>query len=253
MGLNELKPAAARWLNALAPLRGVGAAARSYPSYVRSWRRYARMEGAEPLALRDSHPCLTDRTPTTPYDPHYFHQAVWATEHIVLSRPEEHVDVGSEITFVGMISAIVPVAFVDIRPLPVQLPRLRSVEGDLLALPFADRSVGSLSCLHVAEHVGLGRYGDELTPRGTQHACTELARVLAPAGTLLFSVPVGRPRVCFNAHRIHAPAQIAGYFEELELEEFAVVDDRYELVRDTDVEAYAHLDYGCGLFRFRRP
>ena len=172
----RVKPAAGRWLNALASLRGVYLAARSYPSFVCSWRSYARMDGAEPIRFRDSYPCLDDRTTTTPYDPHYFHQAVWATEQILRAVPEEHVDVGSEITFVGMISAIVPVAFVDIRPLMVQLPRLRSVEGDLLALPFDNRSVASLSCLHVAEHVGLGRYGRADAGRDAARLCGVGAR-----------------------------------------------------------------------------
>ena len=228
------------------------AAARSYPRFVRSWRSYAGLPGAEPLDLRNSHPCVLDQVETTPYDPHYFHQSVWATERIVELAPDEHVDVGSEVNYVGMISAIVPVAFVDIRPLPVQLPRLRSIVGDLLGLPFPDRSVESLSCLHVAEHVGLGRYGDELTPAGTRLACAELARVLAPGGNLFFSVPVGVPRVCFNAHRVHTPVQILAYFAELELQEFSVVDDQYELVSNADVEAAADLSYGCGLFWFRR-
>ena len=210
------------------------------------------MPAAEPTRFADTHPCLTDRTPTTPYDPHYFHQAVWATEHVLRLRPEEHVDVGSEINFVGMISAIARVTFVDVRPLPVQLPRLTSIRGDLHALPFKDRSVSSLSCLHVAEHIGLGRYGDELDPRGTSRACVELGRVLAAGGTLLFSLPVGRARVCFNAHRVHTPAQVLEYFAGLELEEFSVVDDEYALVRDADLSRAARLTYGCGLFRFRR-
>jgi hypothetical protein len=210
------------------------------------------MQGAEPTRFKDTHPCLVDRTPTTPYDPHYFHQAVWATEHVLRIQPDEHVDVGSEINFVGMLSAIAPVAFVDIRPLPVKLPRLRAISGDLLALPFADGSVPSLSCLHVAEHVGLGRYGDELDPRGTERACVELGRILAVGGTLLFSLPVGRAHVCFNAHRVHTPAQIVDYFASLELEEFSVVDDEYALVRDADLDRAAQLTYGCGLFRFRR-
>lgn len=248
----ELIPALTRWLNAVAPTSNVGAAARAYPWFIRSWRRYAQMPAAEPMRFEDTHPCLMDRTPTTPYDPHYFHQAVWATEHVLRLRPEEHVDVGSEINFVGMISAIARVTFVDVRPLPVQLPRLSSIRGDLHALPFEDRSVSSLSCLHVAEHVGLGRYGDELDPRGTSRACTELGRVLAAGGTLLFSLPVGRPRVCFNAHRVHTPAQILEYFADIELEEFSVVDDEYALVRDADLDRAAQLTYGCGLFRFRR-
>jgi hypothetical protein len=225
-----------------------------YPRYINSWRRYSRKPGAERLRLVDSHPCLFDRTATTPYDPHYFHQAAWATDRILRRAAAEHVDVGSEATFVGTLSASVSVAFVDIRPLPVDSPNLRSLKGDLLAgLPFEDGEVQSLSCLHVVEHVGLGRYGDALAADGTARACAELARVLGSAGDLFLSVPVGRPRVCFNAHRIHAPLQVLAYFAGLELREFSLVDDSYRFVVDADPRAAARLDYGCGLFWFSRP
>lgn len=250
--LREAAPTLGRWLVSALPSHGSMRAIRSYPFFLRSWRAYSRLPGAEPLRFRDSHPCVLDRVPTTPYDPHYFHQAVWATERILRMEPEEHVDVGSEVNYVGMLSAIVPVTFVDIRPLPVELPRLCSLRGDLLGLPFDDASVLSISCLHVAEHIGLGRYGDELAPDGTRRACAELARVLAAGGSLYFSLPVGRPRVCFNAHRVHTPAQIVSYFPGLELKEFSVVDDHYELLIDADLDATADLNYGCGLFWFRR-
>ena len=225
-----------------------------YPRYINSWRRYSRMPGAEPLRLVDSFPCLFDRTTTTPYYPHYFHQAVWAADRIIRRTPVEHVDVGSEVTFVGMLSASVPVAFVDIRPLPVDSPNLRPLKGDLLAgLPFEDGEIRSLSCLHVAEHVGLGRYGDALAADGTARACAELARVLGTGGDLFFSVPVGRPRVCFNAHRIHEPVQVLEYFAGLELREFSLVDDSDQFVVDADLQAGGKLDHGCGLFWFSRP
>src|SRR5262249_1552162 len=146
----------------------------------------------------------------------------------------------------------VPVAFVDIRPLPVDLPNFRSLAGDLLALPFEDGEVESLSCLHVAEHVGLGRYGDELAVDGTARACAELARVLGVGGDLFFSLPVGRPRVCFNAHRIHHPLHVLEYLAGLELREFSLVDDSYRYVADADRVAAGRLEYGCGLFWFSR-
>jgi hypothetical protein len=242
-----------RWTNPLLPLQQSAVTVRAYYRFLSSWRAYANLPGAEPLLFEDSYPCLFDNTPTTPYDPHYFHQAVWAVERILGRDPKEHVDVGSEVTFVGMLSASVPVIFVDIRPFPVDLPRLHPLAGDLFAgLPFDDGSVHSLSCLHVAEHVGLGRYGDELAPDGTRRACAELQRVLASGGQLYFSLPVGRPRVCFNAHRIHAPRQILQYFSELELEEFSLVGDDFRLVHDADLDVAAALEYGCGLFSFRR-
>ena len=211
------------------------------------------MPGAERLNRADALPQLRDLSATTPYDPHYFHQAVWAMERIAATKPSRHVDVGSEVGFVGMVSAVVPVTFVDIRPLPVELARLESVAGDVAAgLPLESRSIESLSSLHVVEHVGLGRYGDELDPDGTRRACAELSRVLAAGGSLYLSLPVGRPRVCFNAHRIHEPRRILEYFPELDLVEFSAVDDSYQRVDGADLEEAATLDYGCGMFHLRR-
>jgi SAM-dependent methyltransferase len=212
------------------------------------------MSRAEPLAIADAYPQLGDRSATTPYDPHYFHQAVWAMERLVAAKPSKHVDVGSEVGFVGMISVVVPVTFVDIRPLPVQLPRLTTLVGDVASgLPFEPGSVTSVSSLHVVEHVGLGRYGDDLDPEGTRRACGELARILAPGGDLYLSLPIGRARVCFNAHRIHTPAQILAYVPNLELVQFSLVDDHYRRVDDADLHAAASLSYGCGLFHLRAP
>jgi SAM-dependent methyltransferase len=233
------------------PLQRALEALRAYPAFVRSWRDYGLLAGKRP-PFADTYPCLLDRLPTTPYDPHYFHQAVWAAERIIRTQPNEHVDVGSEVNFVGLLSVSVPVVFVDIRPFAVDLPNLTPIAGDLgRALPFDAGSVHSLSCLHVAEHVGLGRYGDALAADGTARACAELARVLAPGGNLFFSLPVGRPRVSFNAHRIHTARQIFAYFEPLDLVEFSCVGDDYRLELNSDPDAAAELDYGCGLFWFR--
>lgn len=201
--------------------------------------------------MRDADPRLTDRLPTSPYDPHYFHQAVWAAERIFAGDPPEHVDVGSQLLFVGMLAARMPVTFVDLRPLELTVAQLRPIAGDILSLPFEDRSVPSISCLHVAEHVGLGRYGDELNPLGTRQALAELQRVLAPGGDLFLSLPAGRPRIAFNAHRIHDPRDIVRWVADADLVEFAAVDDDGELRLDLSPEDAASFDYGCALFHFR--
>lgn len=236
-------------------LRALGAAtvAGGLVRYVRDARAYARLPNAEPLRLRDALPKLIDRLPTSPYDAHYFPQDVWAARWVAQAAPSRHVDVGSRVDLVGFLTALTDVTFVDIRPLEARLERLTSVAGSVLELPFPDQSLESVSCLHVAEHIGLGRYGDPLDPAGTRKAAGELQRVVAPGGQLLFSLPVGIPRVCFNAHRIHDPSQVRALFDELDLDEHAGVDDEGNFARGRELGELAGCRYACGMFRLVRP
>ena len=176
------------------PVRSL-AAIRGFYTYFRDWKKYNQRSGTERLRFMDSYPCFFDRNPKTPFDAHYLYQAVWATEKVIREPAIYHVDVGSEVRFVAMLSAYIPITFVDIRPVKIDgLKNIICKKNSIHELPFEDASLNSISCLHVAEHVGLGRYGDPLDPEGTKKACQELARVLAPGGNLYFSVPVGHPR-----------------------------------------------------------
>jgi SAM-dependent methyltransferase len=223
-----------------------------YVRFLRDWMRYSRMEGAEPVRLMDTFPCIHDRTDTTGIDRHYFYQDIWAYRRILESGAKEHVDVGSRIDFVGFLTAVTRVTFIDIRPLDAELENLESKRGSILEMPYPDRSVRSLSCLHVAEHIGLGRYGDPLDPQGTRKACRELARVLAPGGNLYFSLPVGKARLCFNGHRIHSPRRILEYFGDLRLVELSGINDRDVFIRHIDIDELENAGYGCGMFHFTR-
>jgi len=224
---------------------------RGLPHFFSDWRRYSQLPNAEGIRFGDSQPQLHDRSGATPFDPHYFYVSGWAMRRIVAHRPRRHVDVGSHNLFANLLSAVVPVTFLDYRPLNARLAGLECVGGDILKLPFADRSADSLSCLHVAEHIGLGRYGDPLDPEGTQKAARELVRVLAPGGNLYFALPVGRPRVCFNAHRVHGPEAIREFFCGLELVEFSGVHDDGRFVEKIELNEFKESDYACGMFLFR--
>jgi len=224
----------------------------AYPHYLIDWLRYIRMPDAEVLNLVDAYPQLYDRTYATKIDAHYFYVNGWAMRRIMDNHSIQHVDIGSETMFVNLLSAVLPVTFVDYRPLGMHMQGLINRSGDILNLPFVDSSVDSLSCLHVAEHIGLGRYGEPLNPHGTQQACAELKRVLADGGNLYFALPVGKPRVCFNAHRIHDSKAIIDYFAGLELVEFSGVHDDGRFVERVALDEFSGSRYACGMFWFRR-
>ena len=211
------------------------------------------MDGAEPIRLSETYPCLFDNEAKTRFDSHYFYQGIWAFKKILQVRPKLHVDVGSYVYFVGLITAVTKVHFVDIRPLDAPgLTNFESIQGSILQMPYETGSLESLSCLHVAEHIGLGRYGDPLDPLGTKKAAEELSRCLAKGGHLLFSLPVGKPRLCFNAHRIHSPKQILDYFGDLTLVELSGTDDNKRFIEGIDIDILEASKYACGLFWFTK-
>ena len=152
-----------------------------------------------------------------------------------------------------MLSAFIPVEFYDFRPADITLTGLQSKKGDLLSLPFKTNSVVSISCMHTVEHVGLGRYGDPLDPNGDLKAIAELKRVLAVDGSLLFVVPIGKAKMCFNAHRIYSYKQIREYFSELELIEFSLISEKTgAIIKDATEKQADQEDYGCGCFWFKK-
>ncbi len=203
----------------------------------------------------DRHPCLDDRTTNTAFDRHYVFHTAWAARVLAESRPRKHVDIGSSLYFAGIASAFIPTEFYDFRPVALNLSNLKSMHADLMRLPFGDREVESLSCMHVVEHVGLGRYGDPLDPDGDLKAMRELQRVLAPSGSLLFVTPVGKERIQFNAHRIYSFQQVREAFPELEIVQFALIPDRESdggLIQDASPDLVPRQRYACGCFWLRR-
>jgi SAM-dependent methyltransferase len=220
------------------------------PKFFLELKRYRSLAAGESVSWHDAYPCLSDRITRTQYDPHYFYQGAWLARRLSHVKPALHVDVGSSVSVVSVLSAGVPMLFLDYRPLAVKLSGLQSVAGNATRLPFPDDSIFSLSSLHVIEHVGLGRYGDPLDSDGSRRAAIELQRVLRPGGRLFLSVPVGRERVCFNAHRVHAPGTIRSYLPALRLESFSLIDDTGRFTEQVPLEAADRLEYGCGLFEF---
>ena len=227
------------------------------PAFLSSWFKYQKLNSRPALRLRirDAFPILTDRRASAGLaDGHYFHQDLWAARKIFQRRPSAHIDVGSRIDgFIAHLLTFMPVTVVDIRPLVSKIEGLTCLQDDatsLSMLPTA--SVPSVSSLHAAEHFGLGRYSDPIDPSACFKFMDSLQRVLAPEGRLYFSVPVGRERVEFNAHRVFSPVTILKQFESLRLESFSYVGDDGALYSNSDPLKLPASDMACGLFEFTK-
>src|SRR5260370_42324228 len=120
----------------------------------------------------------------------------------------------------------------DIRKSGLPCRNIEEDRADLTRLPASwTGTLQSVSCMHVLEHIGLGRYGDALDASGDRKAAAELARVLAPGGHLLMVVPMeDPPRVCFNAHRLYSYSQVMDLFPGLSLQEFTLITNEGRFV-----------------------
>ncbi len=230
---------------------GARASTRALAGWRRFWRSYRRF-GEQATAEwnpdpRHLWPCIGDDTASTEIEPIYFYQDAWAFELIVRTRPPFHVDVGSHHKYVALLSRVLPVTMVDIRPLSVSLDGLEFRAGSILELPFASGSLPSVSSLCVIEHIGLGRYGDPIDAAGHEKAAAELRRVVAPGGDLYVSAPVREGnRTYFNAHRAFDERYFLSLFAPFEL-----VESRYVCGSEFIGEKRPGDAVGC--YHLRRP
>jgi SAM-dependent methyltransferase len=108
------------------------------------------------------------------------------------------VDIGYANAAPGYLDALVSAApgeVVGLDLVEASVPGVRSVVGDLRALPFPDASFDVLLCVSTIEHVGHDNRvygaGDERDATGITDALREVRRVLAPGGRALITVPTG--------------------------------------------------------------
>lgn len=201
------------------------------------------------------YPCVVDRFDRAGKIPrHYFLQDIWAAKKVFMSGERVHYDVASRLDgFISHCLVFCEVVMLDVRPLPRSIQNLEFIEADFthgVALP--DNSIHSISALHSIEHFGLGRYGDPIDPMGHIRAVNEIIRLTAPGGNIYLSVPIGRRRLVFNAHRIFDPKDIPALFSGCELVDFSAIDDNDVFLPYPRLDDLSTLSYGCGLFHFRK-
>ncbi len=107
--------------------------------------------------------------------------------------------------------------------------------------------------MHTVKLVSLGRYGDTIDPKGDIKAINELKQVTAQGGSLIFVVPIGKPKLMYNAHRIYSYNQIISYFSNFILKEFTLIPDNAQkggIIINATKELTNIQNYGCGCFWF---
>jgi hypothetical protein len=165
--------------------------------------------------------------------------------------PKMHVDLASKLDFALAIAALIPIEYHDYRIVKLNLNNFKSFFTDIQKLPYSDSSIESLSCMHVIEHIGLGRYGDPIVFNGDYIVANEMIRVLSKNGNLYFVTPVSEiSRIEFNAHRVYSYNTVISMFKELRLLEFSIITDTGDFLEFCSNNDLKGQNYACGCFHF---
>lgn len=237
---------------------------RGLPSYFRD-RRKLLQQGIKSkfyFPLASYRPYLADRFERSGVaSGHYFHQDLLVAQRIFNRKPKIHVDVASRVDgFVAHCASFREIKVIDIRSAGKPIKNIDFLKIDMMAsIPSElEGYCDSLSCLHALEHFGLGRYGDPVNYDGYLLGLENLHKILKKDGLLYLSVPIGKQRIEFNAHRIFSIEFILKLIEpDFLLENFSYVDDNGDLhenisLESKDASSSFNLDYGCGIFEMKK-
>lgn len=213
------------------------------------------------FTLKKSYPVLNERfSESGTMNGHYFHQDILIARKIYENKPQRHIDIGSRIDgFVAHVAAFREIEIFDIRPLTSPVKNIVFNQADLMQLPDNMRECcDSISSLHAIEHFGLGRYGDPIDIDGHLKAIDNIHLMLKQNGRFYFSVPIGKQRIEFNAHRIFSIKYLLRILQtKFKIDNFHYVNDNGELSLDVilteeSIESNFNCNYGCGIFELSK-
>ncbi len=221
------------------------------PFYYCDWREFKKQRGDDTtFRLGTPYPVLDERnSESATVSRLYFYQDLHVARLIFKNLPNRHVDIGSRIDgFVAHVAVFRPIEVLDVRPQSMVVENVVFKQADLMVLPddmlnYCD----SISSLNAIEHFGLGRYGDPIDYFGYLKAIRNITKILQKGGVFYFSVPIGRQRVEFNAHRVFAVAYLLNLFEaDYRVRSFSCIDDAGNFHQDVSIDpASVETNYGC--------
>jgi len=220
--------------------------------------KYNELNKRDSFTIKEQYlwPMIQDKYSMAGSINNYFWQDLWAAKLIVQSGIKTHFDIGSRIDglIAHLLAANIEVTMIDVREFPEKIEHLQTIVDDATGLrQIADESIVSMSAMCSLEHFGLGRYGDPVDPEACFKCFYNIQKKLKKGGILYLSVPVGKERVEFNAHRVFYASTIVECFSDLRLEEFSCVTDG-EVEFNVEIHKYDkdlhNGEYRYGLFRF---
>lgn len=220
--------------------------------------KYSLMNKRKSFEIKDEYlyPIITDKYEVNSGMTEYFWQDLWAAKHIIADGIKEHYDIGSRVDgFIAhLLAANIKVNMIDIRPFPGAAENLFTVVDDATMLRnIENSSIKSLSAMCSLEHFGLGRYGDPIDPEACFKCFAQIQKKMVKGGKLYISVPIGKERLEFNAHRIFYADTIISCFDKLTLLEYSVIANNV-IDYNEDIHKYDSMDKGyvTGLFLFKK-
>jgi SAM-dependent methyltransferase len=191
---------------------------------------------------------------------HYFHQDLYVATQIFKHAPVKHVDIGSRTDgFVAHVAVFREIEIFDIREQTKKVKNILFNKADLTQLPENLKNYcDSISSLHAIEHFGLGRYNDTIDYYGYLKAIANIVEILQQGGRFYFSVPIGKQRIEFNAHRVFSVSYLIELLStNFEINRFSYVNDAgdfFESVELTEagIENNFGCWYGCGIFELTK-
>lgn len=130
----------------------------------------------------------------------------------------------------------------DFRPYPFAHKNFQFIQADILDWEPPAKSFDTVISISTVEHVGLGAYGDPIHNEGDKIAVQRLKASLKSGGTLLLTVPAGKPRVA-RGMRIYDLDGIEALVDEIEQIRFFQKSGRFADWEKTSAAQIQNLSY----------
>lgn len=108
------------------------------------------------------------------------------------------------------------------------------IQGTLEYQPFNNDLFDIVTAVSSIEHVGLGRYGDPISPDGDKKAVEEIKRIVKPGGKIIITIPCGKDTICYSKngvplHRVYSPISLIKLLVGLKILEVSYIVKRKKI------------------------